>query len=236
MEGKWWENSAEDSHNTTPPRTEDRQTPFKYKAEGNPLMLLGWVVGLSWLSLSLAGTTSDFAEEIVFPEEHDVTDYYGGECIWEGGMDEDGVYGDRWYCRYDGAPPGYWDSDWYYCENQWDDNWFCTNDFGQDSEYEFSADMERLVDYRMRNLFYYAFSVLLFMTLFPLFTLLLVGRDKNWSSIEVQGQTVILRRWYIPLKIKTVTYKEIDASEISEVQADMVWVDTTSSDDHQGGV
>ena len=53
-------------------------------------MLLGWVVGLSWLSLSLAGTTSDFAEEIVFPEEHDVTDYYGGECIWEGGMDEDG--------------------------------------------------------------------------------------------------------------------------------------------------
>ena len=199
-------------------------------------MLLGWVVGLSWLSLSLAGTTSDFVEEIVFPEEHDVTDYYGGECIWEGGMDEDGVYGDRWYCRYDGAPPGYWDSDWYYCENQWDDNWFCTDDFGQDSEYEFSADMERLVDYRMRNLFYYAFSVLLFMTLFPLFTLLLVGRDKNWSSIEVQGQSVILRRWYIPLKIKTVTYKEIDASEISEVQADMVWVDTTSSDDHQGGV
>ena len=103
------------------------------------------------MSLSLAGTTSDFAEEIVFPEEHDVTDYYGGECIWEGGMDEDGVYGDRWYCRYDGAPPGYWDSDWYYCENQWDDNWFCTDDFGQDSEYEFSADMERLVDYRMRN-------------------------------------------------------------------------------------
>ena len=56
----------------------------------NPWMLLGWVVGLSWLSLSLAGTTSDFAEEIVFPEEHDVTDYYGGECIWEGGMGEDG--------------------------------------------------------------------------------------------------------------------------------------------------
>ena len=74
------------------------------------------------------------------------------------------------------------------------------------------------------------------MTLFPLFTLLLVSRDKNWSSIEVQGQTVILRRWYIPLKIKTVTYKEIDASEISEIQADMVWVDTTSNDDHHGGV
>lgn len=198
-------------------------------------MLLGWVVGLSWLSLSLAGTTSDFAEEIVFPEEHDVTDYYGGECIWEGGM-EDWEYGDRWYCRHDGVPSGYWDDWWYYCENQWGDNWFCTDDFGQDSEYEFSADMERLVDYRMRNLFYYALSALLFMTLFPLFTLLLVGRDKNWSSIEVQGQTVILRRWYIPLKIKSVTYKEIDASEISEVQADMVWVDTTSSDDHHGGV
>ena len=35
MEGKWWENSAEDSHNTTPPRTEDHPTPFKYKAKGN---------------------------------------------------------------------------------------------------------------------------------------------------------------------------------------------------------
>ena len=92
--------------------------------------------------------------------------------------------------------------------------------------------MERLVDYRMRNLFYIAFSALLFMTFFPLFTLLLVGRDKNWSLIEVQGQTVILRRWYIPLKMKSVTYKEIDASEISEIQADMVWVDTTSNDDH----
>ena len=49
--------------------------------------------------------------------------------------------GDRWYCRQDGHP-GYWDSDWYYCEN----HWFCTDDFGQDPEHEFSADMERLVD------------------------------------------------------------------------------------------
>ena len=65
--------------------------------------LLGWVVAISWLSLSLAGTTSDFAEEIVFPEEHDVTDYYGGECIWEGewakmGMTmTDGIAGKRAY-------------------------------------------------------------------------------------------------------------------------------------------
>ena len=93
--------------------------------------------------------------------------------------------------------------------------------------------MERLVDYRMRNTFYYAFSVFLFMTLFPLVTFLLVRWDKNWSSIEVQGKRVILRRWIPPLKIKSVTYKELDASEISEIHADMVWVDTTTSnDDH----
>ena len=141
--------------------------PFKYKAKGRTLGLLGWALAIFWLSLSLAGTTSDFAEEIVFPEEHDVTDYYGGECIWEGGMGEDGDDDDRWYCRQEGVPSGYWDEWWYYCENQWDDNWFCTDDFGQDPEYEFSADMERLVDYRMRNTFYYALSGFLFMTLFP---------------------------------------------------------------------
>ena len=112
MEDNWWGDSEEDSQSATSPRREDRLPPFKYKAKGNPWMLLGWVVGLSWLSLSLAGTTSDFAEEIVFPEEHDVTDYYGGECIWEGGM-EDWEYDDRWYCRHDGVPSGYWDEWWY---------------------------------------------------------------------------------------------------------------------------
>ena len=75
MEDNWWENSGEESRSTTPSRRDDPPPPFRYKAKGNHLMRAGgWVFGLLWLSLALAGTTSDFAEEIIFPEEHDVYD------------------------------------------------------------------------------------------------------------------------------------------------------------------
>ena len=67
MEDNWWGNSEEDYQSTTSSRREDRLPPLKYKAKGRTLGLLGCAVAIFWLSLSLAGTTSDFAEEIVFP-------------------------------------------------------------------------------------------------------------------------------------------------------------------------
>ncbi len=57
-----------------------------------------------------------------------------GHCEWEGD-DWDGDT--RWYCDYDSD--GYFDDWWFYCE--WNDNeylWYCTDDFGQSEEYEFS--------------------------------------------------------------------------------------------------
>ena len=48
--------------------------------------------------------------------------YPRGYCEWEGNLD----YGeDRWSCK--GAE---WDNWWYYCENH-DEDWFCTDDYGQ---------------------------------------------------------------------------------------------------------
>ena len=57
--------------------------------------------------------------------------YPRGHCEWEGYPD----YGeDRWSCkRVD------WDNWWYYCENH-DEDWFCTDGYGQDPEHEYSAD------------------------------------------------------------------------------------------------
>jgi len=46
---------------------------------------------------------------------------------------------DRWYCERN-ASEGFEDW-WYYCEGSYaDEMWFCTDDFGQSPDYEFSAD------------------------------------------------------------------------------------------------
>jgi len=55
-------------------------------------------------------------------------------CEWEGD-DWDGDT--RWYCDYDND--GYFDDWWFYCElDEYDNWWYCTDDFGQSEEYEFS--------------------------------------------------------------------------------------------------
>ncbi len=64
-----------------------------------------------------------------------------GHCEWEG--DEEAVAaGDdvRWWCKND-ASDEEWEEWWFYCENDQDDGmWYCTDDFGQSAEHEYSAD------------------------------------------------------------------------------------------------
>ncbi len=71
-------------------------------------------------------------------DHHDDIDwepYEGGYCEWEGNPDDDS---DVWSCK-DDESDDEWDTWWYYCELHGDD-WFCTDDLGQDPEYENSAD------------------------------------------------------------------------------------------------
>ena len=62
--------------------------------------------------------------------------YIDGYCEWEGNPDDVGE--DRWSCEED-ASLSDWHSWWYYCELHYED-WFCTDDYGQDPDYENSAD------------------------------------------------------------------------------------------------
>ena len=62
--------------------------------------------------------------------------YYDGYCEWEGNPDDVGE--DRWSCEEDSSLSD-WHSWWYYCELH-DEDWFCTDDYGQDSDYEYSVD------------------------------------------------------------------------------------------------
>ncbi len=71
-------------------------------------------------------------------EETSWEPYYGGYCEWEGNPDDDS---EVWSCKDDEAD-SYWDTWWYYCELH-DGDWFCTDDFGQSSDYENSADNDR---------------------------------------------------------------------------------------------
>ena len=58
--------------------------------------------------------------------------YPRGHCEWEGNPDD--VDEDRWSCK-----AAEWDNWWYYCENH-DEDWFCTDGYGQDPDHEYSAD------------------------------------------------------------------------------------------------
>ena len=60
--------------------------------------------------------------------------YYGGYCEWEGNPEDDD---NVWSCK-DDASNSYWDDWWWYCELHGDD-WFCTDNLGQDPEHENSA-------------------------------------------------------------------------------------------------
>jgi PGF-CTERM protein len=60
--------------------------------------------------------------------------YHGGYCEWEGNPDDEQ---DVWSCK-DDASDSDWDTWWYYCELHGED-WYCTDDYGQSSEFENSA-------------------------------------------------------------------------------------------------
>ena len=60
--------------------------------------------------------------------------YFGGYCEWEGDSGDE----DRWSCK-DDVSDSDWDTWWYYCELH-ESDWFCTDDLGQDSEFENSSD------------------------------------------------------------------------------------------------
>ena len=64
--------------------------------------------------------------------------YYGGYCEWEGNPDDDD---NVWSCKEDESDQ-YWDTWWYYCELH-DGDWFCTDDFGESSDYANSANNDR---------------------------------------------------------------------------------------------
>ena len=61
--------------------------------------------------------------------------YFDGHCEWEGNPDDDE---DRWSCMEEMTHSD-WDNWWWYCELH-DEDWFCTDDYGQDPDHEHSAD------------------------------------------------------------------------------------------------
>ena len=64
--------------------------------------------------------------------------YRNGYCEWEGGFGIDAEDPENaWYCK-DSADDEEWDTWWYYCELRGSD-WYCTDDYGQDPDFEFSA-------------------------------------------------------------------------------------------------
>ena len=77
-------------------------------------------------------------------EQHDGEDYidwnpyYAGYCEWEGNPDDDD---NVWSCKEDESDQD-WDTWWYYCELH-DGDWFCTDDFGESSDYANSANNDR---------------------------------------------------------------------------------------------
>ena len=61
--------------------------------------------------------------------------YFDGHCEWEGNPDHGE---DRWSCMEE-ITHSDWDNWWWYCELH-DEDWFCTDHYGQDPDYEHSAD------------------------------------------------------------------------------------------------
>ena len=98
-----------------------------------------------------AGTFSDAFEGMMSPDDDWGDDldmdsgsdvywepYYGGYCEWEGNPEDDS---NVWSCK-DDESDSEWDTWWYYCELH-DGDWFCTDNYGQSSDFEDSADNDR---------------------------------------------------------------------------------------------
>ena len=222
---KWWDGSKEaDGPSSKPPKGVNPES-FSFKAKSHKANLIITSIACLFASAVIIGPTTDWVLENVYPEGAEVHSYRGGECVWDEGQTS-------WHCRDSlGVEEGYWDTYWFYCENQWGDNWFCTDDFGQDPNHENSASMERLVDYRLRDIFWYAQWIGI-IVLFSLFTRLWVTWDKQWTRIETRPDKIVLRRW-LPFKIRSYSYKEINISDVSKIESDTIWVEyeDTSHDD-----
>ncbi len=61
--------------------------------------------------------------------------YFDGHCEWEGNPDHGE---DRWSCMEE-ITQSDWDNWWWYCELH-DEDWFCTDHYGQDPDHEHSTD------------------------------------------------------------------------------------------------
>ena len=98
-----------------------------------------------------AGTFADAFEAMMSPDDNDFDmdfddsgsdadwePYPAGYCEWEGNPEDES---DVWSCK-DDESDSEWDTWWYYCELH-EGDWFCTDDYGQSSDYEDSADNDR---------------------------------------------------------------------------------------------
>ena len=50
--------------------------------------------------------------------------------------------------------------------------------------------------------------------------------DKHWTTIIIDGDNVVLKR-YLPLKVNSVSYKQLKSTEIEMVVMERVWVEHT---------
>ena len=108
---------------------------------------------------------ADAYENDNYIDEWDGWIRYPGECVWEGAGAE--WVNNSWHCYMetdmDGYP--YWDVNWYLCESHYD-NWWCTDEYGQDPAYGDSENGSRMApppepeghDYSRGNLWEEALS------------------------------------------------------------------------------
>lgn len=53
--------------------------------------------------------------------------------------------------------------------------------------------------------------------------------DKHWTTIIIDGDNVVLKR-YLPLKINSISYKQLKSTDIEMVVMERVWVEHTDHD------
>ena len=54
--------------------------------------------------------------------------------------------------------------------------------------------------------------------------------DKHWRTIIIDGDNVVLKR-YLPLKINSISYKQLKSTDIEMVVMERVWVEHNDHDD-----
>jgi len=53
--------------------------------------------------------------------------------------------------------------------------------------------------------------------------------DKHWTTIIIDGDNVVMKR-YLPLKINSISYKQLKSTDIEMVVMERVWVEHTDHD------